>query len=244
MIRFEPRTRGSARAAARRAARRGRGRARSRRDPARASPARRSVRAFGLMAEGAAGSLFAFTETLTRATPLIFTGLAAAVAFRAQALQYRRRRPALCRRARRRRDRRGRDRGAALSARSADPGRRRARGRPADARARRCCKLAARRRRGRDHAAAELRRAAVRADDARRPAQGPDGRRLAAIRADPARRHAAAAVERMRAACGLHRSARSPPSLVYVLIARTVLGLEIRAVGENAGGRALSPASR
>ena len=36
------------------------------------------------MAEGAAGSLFAFTETLTRATPLIFTGLAAAVAFRAR----------------------------------------------------------------------------------------------------------------------------------------------------------------
>ena len=36
------------------------------------------------MAEGAAGSLFAFTETLTRATPLIFTGLAAAVAFRAK----------------------------------------------------------------------------------------------------------------------------------------------------------------
>ena len=42
------------------------------------------IRAFGLMADGAAGSLFAFTETLTRATPLIFTGLAAAVAFRAK----------------------------------------------------------------------------------------------------------------------------------------------------------------
>jgi len=42
------------------------------------------MRAFGLMAEGAAGSLFAFTETLTRATPLIFTGLAAAIAFRAK----------------------------------------------------------------------------------------------------------------------------------------------------------------
>ena len=36
------------------------------------------------MAQGAAGSLFALTETLTRATPLIFTGLAAAVAFRAR----------------------------------------------------------------------------------------------------------------------------------------------------------------
>lgn len=42
------------------------------------------VRSFGLMAHGAAGSLFALTETLTRATPLIFTGLAAAVAFRAK----------------------------------------------------------------------------------------------------------------------------------------------------------------
>ncbi len=39
---------------------------------------------FGLMAKGAAGSQFAFFETLTRATPLIFTGLAAAVAFRAR----------------------------------------------------------------------------------------------------------------------------------------------------------------
>src|SRR5918995_4413078 len=41
-------------------------------------------RAFALMAEGAAGSVFALTETLTRATPLILTGLAAAIAFRAR----------------------------------------------------------------------------------------------------------------------------------------------------------------
>jgi general nucleoside transport system permease protein len=41
-------------------------------------------RAFALMAAGAAGSVFALTETLTRATPLIFTGLAAALAFRAR----------------------------------------------------------------------------------------------------------------------------------------------------------------
>jgi general nucleoside transport system permease protein len=41
-------------------------------------------RAFALMAAGAAGSVFALTETLTRATPLIFTGLAAAFAFRAR----------------------------------------------------------------------------------------------------------------------------------------------------------------
>jgi ABC-type uncharacterized transport system permease subunit len=39
---------------------------------------------FGLMIKGAMGSQFALLETLTRATPLIFTGLAAAVAFRAK----------------------------------------------------------------------------------------------------------------------------------------------------------------
>jgi general nucleoside transport system permease protein len=41
-------------------------------------------RAYGLLLEGGFGSRFAITETLTRATPLIFTGLAAAVAFRAR----------------------------------------------------------------------------------------------------------------------------------------------------------------
>jgi general nucleoside transport system permease protein len=39
---------------------------------------------FYLVARGAAGSQFAVVETLTRATPLIFTGLAVAVAFRAK----------------------------------------------------------------------------------------------------------------------------------------------------------------
>jgi ABC-type uncharacterized transport system permease subunit len=39
---------------------------------------------FGLVAKGAAGTQFALFETLTRATPLIFTGLAVAVAFRAR----------------------------------------------------------------------------------------------------------------------------------------------------------------
>jgi len=39
---------------------------------------------FYLVARGAAGSQFAIVETLTRATPLIFTGLAVAVAFRAK----------------------------------------------------------------------------------------------------------------------------------------------------------------
>ena len=39
---------------------------------------------FNLVWKGAAGSQFALLETLTRATPLIFTGLAVAVAFRAK----------------------------------------------------------------------------------------------------------------------------------------------------------------
>ena len=38
--------------------------------------------AYGLIFKGAFGSMFGFTETLARSTPLIFTGLAAAVAFR------------------------------------------------------------------------------------------------------------------------------------------------------------------
>ncbi|MFM7704060.1 MAG: ABC transporter permease, partial [Rubrivivax sp.] len=41
-------------------------------------------RAWVLLLEGGFGTRFALTETLTRATPLILTGLAAAVAFRAQ----------------------------------------------------------------------------------------------------------------------------------------------------------------
>ncbi|MBJ6371087.1 ABC transporter permease [Sedimentitalea sp. CAU 1593] len=40
--------------------------------------------AYGEMARGVFGSVFAFSEMLTRATPLIFTGLAAALAFRAK----------------------------------------------------------------------------------------------------------------------------------------------------------------
>ena len=39
---------------------------------------------FYLVVKGAAGSQFALMETLSRATPLIFTGLAVAVAFRAK----------------------------------------------------------------------------------------------------------------------------------------------------------------
>ena len=42
------------------------------------------LRAYRVMAEGALGSRFALTEVIARATPLILTGLAAAVAFRAR----------------------------------------------------------------------------------------------------------------------------------------------------------------
>ncbi len=41
-------------------------------------------RAYALLFEGAVGTRFSLTETLTRATPLVLTGLAAAVAFRAR----------------------------------------------------------------------------------------------------------------------------------------------------------------
>ncbi|MDH4392539.1 MAG: ABC transporter permease [Aquabacterium sp.] len=41
-------------------------------------------RSYALLLEGGFGSRFAWTETLTRATPLILTGLAAAVAFKAR----------------------------------------------------------------------------------------------------------------------------------------------------------------
>jgi ABC-type uncharacterized transport system permease subunit len=42
------------------------------------------ARTFGLMASGAFGSVFALSETFTRAIPLMFTGLAATVAFKAR----------------------------------------------------------------------------------------------------------------------------------------------------------------
>lgn len=42
------------------------------------------IEAYGEMIKGVFGSVFAVTEMLTRATPLIFTGLAAALAFRAK----------------------------------------------------------------------------------------------------------------------------------------------------------------
>lgn len=45
---------------------------------------RNPIEAYGLMLKGAFGSLFSLSETLTRATPLILTGLAAAIAFRAR----------------------------------------------------------------------------------------------------------------------------------------------------------------
>ena len=44
----------------------------------------RALAVLGLIVKGAVGSKFALLETLNRATPLIFTGLAVAVAFRAK----------------------------------------------------------------------------------------------------------------------------------------------------------------
>src|SRR5882724_781029 len=41
-------------------------------------------RAYALLIQGAFGSRFAWSETLTRATPLILTGLSVAVAFRSR----------------------------------------------------------------------------------------------------------------------------------------------------------------
>lgn len=43
-----------------------------------------AIQAYALLFKGALGSRFAITETLTRATPMILTGLAAAIAFRAK----------------------------------------------------------------------------------------------------------------------------------------------------------------
>ena len=40
--------------------------------------------AYGLLLKGALGSGFALSETFARATPLIFTGLAAAIAFKSR----------------------------------------------------------------------------------------------------------------------------------------------------------------
>ena len=42
------------------------------------------ITAYIALIKGSLGSTFAITESLARATPLIFTGLAAAVAFRAK----------------------------------------------------------------------------------------------------------------------------------------------------------------
>ena len=142
------------------------------------------------------------------------------------ALQHRRRGTALCRRARRRRGRLRRDRGAAVGPRPADPRGGGARRCAPDARSG-APEGAARRRRGGHDAAPQLRRAALRPDDARRPAQGPDGRRLAAIGADHS---TPACCRRSSSGC-----ASTPALLValaasfvaqVVLMARTVLRAE------------------
>jgi hypothetical protein len=99
------------------------------------------LRTYGLLFQGGFGSVFALSETLTRATPLVLTGLAATGRVQGAPLQHRRRRAALCRRDRRDRGRRvarrQRLRRIAMAAVPADDGRRRARRRAAAARARR-----------------------------------------------------------------------------------------------------------
>ena len=146
-------------------------------------------RTYLLLLEGGFGSRFALTETLTRATPLILTGLAVAVAFRARLFNIGAEGPVLCRRAGRgRRRRAARRRGLRAAGRRAlrpdDPGR--------DGRRRRAAagaglaQDAAVGRRGGHHAAAQLHRAAVRLGDAGRADEGSDRARLAAVGGDQA----------------------------------------------------------
>ena len=135
------------------------------------------------MVDGAFGSLFAFSETLTRTTPLILTGLAAAVAFRAKLWNigaegqlYAGALAAVA--VGSGADRRPADRHDPAGAPRRSAGRRAADARPGAAQAE------IRRRRGGHHPPPQLRHAALRPDDAGRPAAGPDEPRLAAIRAD------------------------------------------------------------
>ena len=148
------------------------------------------IAAYGEMVKGIFGSVFALSEMLTRATPLIFTGLAAALAFRRQALEYRGRGAAL---PRRHGGGVGRVRDAGLAGCFSDaadhPARRggwRGRNGGAD-----LSEDPVRRRRGCDHAASEFRHPDLSADDAGRPAEGPHGPWLAAIGADPGSGHVA-----------------------------------------------------
>ena len=187
------------------------------------------------------GSRFAWRETLTRATPLILTGLAVAVAFRAQLYNIGAEGQLYVGRARRGRRRQCGDcrcRPSSLfpliDARG-DGRRRAAAARPGAA------QDAVRRRRGGDDAAAQLHRAAVRVDDARRADEGSrramgwpqSGRASRRARARQARRaharaHRTADRARARGAASGRRS-RSP-----------TFGFEMRAVGANARAAAFA----
>ncbi len=143
------------------------------------------VQAYGLLYQGALGSQFALAETLTRATPLMLTGLAVAVAFRAKLWNI---------------GAEGQLYAGALVAVLLGSGPLElpawallpivlvggsAGGVLAAGRADRA-EDAVRRGRGRDDAAAQFHRAAVRLHDAGRTAEGPDGDGLAAERAGSA----------------------------------------------------------
>ena len=196
-------------------------------------PVRRWASAYLLLFDGAFGSRFAITETLTRATPLMLTGLAAAVAFRAHFYNI---------------GAEGQLYLGALAAVAVGSGAiaappavlfplmivaGMAAGAVAAGRAR-AGQDPARRGRGRDHAAAELRRAAVRLDDAGRADEGPTGDGLAAIGPDPCPSWSSASCSSARACT---------PGLIFALVlavglwvvnTRTTFGYEMRAVGANA----------
>ena len=204
------------------------------------APVRPHLRA--AVRRAASARCFAWSETLTRATPLILTGLAAAVAFQRAPLQHRRRGPAL-----RRRARGGRGRRAARRQRLRAPpwllfplmmARRGARRRAAAARPG-AAEARARRRRGRDDAAAQLHRAAVRRRAARRPDEGPDRDGLAAERGAAGRARARQA-DRAARACTPACSGRVALAVAAVGAAQ-VHGARLRHPRASAPTRAPPP---
>ena len=188
---------------------------------------------FYLVAKGAAGSQFALLETLTRATPLIFTGLAVAVAFRAKLWNI----------------------GAEAQLYIGARGHRRARHRRAAAAAPillipiiMIAAMAAgallllgpallKTRFGVDEVVTTLLLNFIVllfvSHAARRAAEGPDGPRLAAVRQGHRRGATAAHHPGQAAAFRLRPGASWRRSIVWVIMKKTALGYEMRAVGHN-----------
>ena len=197
------------------------------------------------MAVASLGSWFALSETLTRATPLILTGLAVAVAFRARLWNI---------------GAEGQLYLGAVTAVALGSGAVHAppivllplvlaAGAAAGALfmlGPTWLKLRLRGRRGGDHAAAELRGAAVRRHDAGRPDAGSDEPGLAAVGADHRRRHPAPAGGQDPGPCRPGRGARRRRCCVWLYLERTTWGFETQAVGSNAraAGYAGMPVAR